>query len=75
MPTAALLSGSAKGRARRPKLVVLVSHEVARRGWTDVRAGEVCKLPGIGPVAPEVAREIAQDAFVSGVLYDGTDLL
>jgi hypothetical protein len=49
---AALLSGTGKGRARRPELVVLVSHEVAKRGWSDVRQGEVCKIPGVGPVAP-----------------------
>jgi 5-methylcytosine-specific restriction endonuclease McrA len=71
---AALLSGSGKGRARRPELVVLVSHEVARRGWTDVRKGEVCKIPGVGPVAPKVAKEIAKDAFLNGLFYDGTDL-
>jgi HNH endonuclease len=71
---AVLLSGAGKGRARRPELVVLVSHEVAKRGWTDVREGELCKIPGVGPVAPEVAREIARDAFLSGVFFDGKDL-
>ncbi|HEY7873979.1 MAG TPA: HNH endonuclease signature motif containing protein [Actinomycetota bacterium] len=71
---ATLLSGAGKGRAKRPELVVLVSLEVAQRGWQDVRRGEVCKIPGVGPVAPNVAREIGGDAFVSGVLYDGTDL-
>src|SRR5918998_917285 len=71
---AALLSGNGKGRAKRPELVVLVSYEVAKRGWRDVREGEVCKIPGVGPVAPSVAREIAGDAFLSGVFYDGTDL-
>jgi hypothetical protein len=71
---AALLSGSGKGRAKRPELVVLVSHEVAKRGWTDVRPGEVCKIPGVGPVPPKVAKEIADDAFLSGVFYDGKDL-
>ncbi len=70
----ALLSGSGKGPARRPELVVVVSHEVAKRGWTDVKKGEVCKIPGVGPVAPQVAREIAQDAFLSGVVCDGKDL-
>jgi hypothetical protein len=64
---AVLLSGSGKGRARRLELVVLVSHEVVKRGWTDVRDGEVCKILGVGPVSPEVAKEIAQDAFLSGV--------
>ncbi|HEY7874867.1 MAG TPA: HNH endonuclease [Actinomycetota bacterium] len=71
---AALLAGSGKARARRPELVVVVSHEVAKRGWSDVRDGEVCKIPGIGPVSPEVAAEIAEDAFLTGVIYDGKDL-
>lgn len=71
---AKLLSGSGKGRATRPELVVLVSHEVAKRGWRDVQAGEVCKIPGLGPVAPEVAKDIAQDAFLTGLFYDGKDL-
>ncbi|MGH2735108.1 MAG: HNH endonuclease [Actinomycetota bacterium] len=71
---ATLLSGSGKGRTRRPEMVVLVSHEVAKRGWTEVREGEVCKIPGVGPVSPEVAKEIADDAFLSGVFYDGKDL-
>jgi hypothetical protein len=53
---------------------VLLSHEIAKRGCKDVGQGEVCKIPGVGPVAPEVAKEIAHDAFVTGVLYDGTDL-
>jgi hypothetical protein len=71
---ARLFSGPSRGRARRPELVVLVSHGVAKRGWRDVREGEVCKMPGIGPVSPPVAREIARDAFLSGVFYDGVDL-
>ena len=72
---AKMLSGSSvKGPSKRPELVVLASHEVAKRGWKDVREGEICTIPGVGPVSPEVAREIAQDAFLSGVLYDGKDL-
>ena len=71
---AAMLAGTGTGRTTRPELVVLVSHGVAARGWTDVRDGEVCKIPGVGPVAPQVAKEIAQDAFLSGVFYDGKDL-
>jgi hypothetical protein len=67
-------AGSIKGRAKRAELVVLVSHEVAKRGWKDVGADEVCKIPGVGPIAPEIAREIAQDAFINGVIYDGKDL-
>lgn len=71
---ASMMSGGGKGRAKRPELVVLVSHEVATRGWKDVRDGEICKVPGVGPVSPLVAKDIAQDAFLSGVFYDGKDL-
>jgi hypothetical protein len=53
---------------------VVVSHAVAKRGWTDVKKGELCKIPGVGPVAPEVAKAIAEDAFLNGVFYDGVDL-
>jgi hypothetical protein len=71
---AGMLCGKGKERTTRPELVVLVSHEVATRGWTDVRDGEMCKIPGVGPVAPVVAKEIAEDAFLNGVFYDGVDL-
>lgn len=71
---AAMLAGKGKGPAKRPELVLMVSHEVATRGWSDVRDGEMCKIPGVGPVSPQVAKEIAQDAFLTGVFYDGTDL-
>jgi hypothetical protein len=70
----ALSGGPIKGPARRPELVVLVSYEVAKRGWKDVRQGEVCKIPGVGPVAPSVAKEIADKAFLNAVVFDGKDL-
>ncbi|CAN5725757.1 hypothetical protein BH20ACT23_BH20ACT23_28560 [soil metagenome] len=69
-----LLSGAGTARSRRPELVVLVNHEVAGRGWKDVREGELCKIPGVGPVSPQIAQEIAQDAFLTGLFYDGVDL-
>jgi HNH endonuclease len=71
---AVLLSGSCKGSARRPELVVLVNHEIIKRGWKDVREGEHCKIPGVGPVSPGTARAIAEDAFLNGVFWDGKDL-
>jgi 5-methylcytosine-specific restriction endonuclease McrA len=70
----ALSGGAVKGPSRRPELVVLVSHEVAKRGWKDVKESEVCKIPGVGPVSPQVARKIADDAFLNAVVYDGKDL-
>ena len=68
------MSGAGKGRATRPELVVLVSHEVIKRGWKNVSQGVVCKIPGVGPISPQVAKDIAQDAFLNGVIYDGKDL-
>ena len=71
---AGLFSTGTTVPARKPELVVLVSHEITQRGWKDVREGEVCKIPGVGPISPQTAREIASDAFLSGLFYDGTDL-
>ncbi len=70
----ALLAGAGKGRAKRPELTVLVSHSVIKRGWKDVKPGEFCKIPGLGPVSPQVAKDIAGDAVLNAVFYDGTDL-
>jgi hypothetical protein len=70
-----VFSGSSvKPHSSRPELVILVSHEVAKRGWTDVRDGELCKIPGVGPVDPKIVKEIAMDAFLNGVFFDGEDL-
>ena len=51
-----------------------VSHEVATRGWRTVESGEICHIPGVGPIDPELARDLAQDAFITGVVCDGKDL-
>ena len=41
---AKVFSGSSvMPHSSRPELVVLVSHEVVKRGWEDVREGEFCK--------------------------------
>ena len=69
-----LAGGGTRAKPTRPELVVLVSHEVAKRGWSDVRDGELCKIPGVGPVSPSFAREIADDALLTALFYDGKDL-
>ncbi len=71
---AGLVAGGTEIKARKPELVVLVSYEIATRGWNEVQEGEVCKIPGVGPISPERAKETASDAFLSGLFYDGTDL-
>ena len=69
----AILSDDGGGSGR-TDMVVLVSYEVAERGWSHVADDEICKIPGVGPIDPEVARRIGCDAFLSGVFFDGTDL-
>ena len=34
----------------------------------------MCKIPGVGPISAQTAKEIASDAFLTGLFYDGTDL-
>jgi hypothetical protein len=40
---------SGKGRAKRPELVVLVSHGVAKRGWKDVARARCARSPASVP--------------------------
>ena len=56
------------------EMVILVSHQITQRGWEDTKPGEHCKIPGVGPIAPQTARRIAQDAFLTALFYDGQDL-
>ncbi|HEX9645015.1 MAG TPA: hypothetical protein VGC11_13570, partial [Acidimicrobiia bacterium] len=57
---------------------VVVSHQVTQRGWTTVGPGELCHIPGIGPIDPKIARDITsgrgRDAYLTGVICDGKDL-
>ncbi|MBU1493638.1 MAG: HNH endonuclease [Actinobacteria bacterium] len=69
----AIATGS-DGPRGRTEMVVLVSHEITQRGWRDVRDGEHCKIPGIGPIDPRVAHSIAGDAFLNALFFDGEDL-
>jgi hypothetical protein len=75
---ATLYGQPASGKGSKAEVVVVVSHEVTQRGWTSVEPGELCHIPGIGPIDPQIARDIAggrgHDAFITGVISDGTDL-
>jgi hypothetical protein len=67
-------TGSKQAGAGPAELVVLVSHEITQRGWQNTQPGEKCHIPGVGPIPPQTAKHIAQDAFLTGVFYDGVDL-
>ncbi|MCZ7526739.1 MAG: HNH endonuclease [Acidimicrobiia bacterium] len=59
-------------RAPRVDIVVHVSYEALRRG--SVEPGETCTVQGVGPIPLERARELADGAFLKGVLVDGTEV-
>ncbi len=68
-------TGAPGGRRRRdPKAVVhlRVDLEALRNG--RVGAGQLCEIPGVGPIPVERARELMGDALVKVVITDGVDV-
>lgn len=65
--------GGAPGRPRAPRLVVRVDAGALRRG--TLGPGEVCEIPGVGPVPVRLARELLGDAVFNAVVTDGIDVL
>jgi hypothetical protein len=63
---AALLSGGSSTPSRKPELVVLVSHEVATRGWKDVKGGELARFPGSARWGLKRPRGSPQMPFLPG---------
>ena len=51
---------------------VRVDHAALVRGHVD--AGELCEIPGIGPIPVEVARRLAADAYLHVLVTDGVDV-
>lgn len=68
-----MLTGNGKGRTTRPELVVLIDYETIADGW-ELTPASISKIPGVGPVDPRDAREIARDAVINVVIKDGKDL-
>jgi 5-methylcytosine-specific restriction endonuclease McrA len=51
---------------------VRVDHAALLRGHTE--HGEVCEIPGIGPIPVSVARQLAGDSVLSVLVTDGVDV-
>ena len=51
---------------------VRVDHGALMRG--HVEAGEICEIPGIGPIPVDVARRLAADSILSVLVTDGVDV-
>ncbi len=54
------------------ELVLVCDLFAWRRGHTH--PGEACHIVGGGPIPPEVAQQLAQDAFIKVVLHDGVNI-
>jgi hypothetical protein len=69
-----LVTGSKEpGRSKTSySAIVRVDLAALRRGELD--EGEVCEIPGVGPVPVSVARRLLGDAFLKLVVTDGIDV-
>jgi hypothetical protein len=51
---------------------VRVDHAALVRGHLE--SGEICEIPGIGPIPVEVARQLSVDSILSVLVVDGKDV-
>ncbi len=63
---------SSRGGVPRTTVHVRVDHAALVRG--HVEGGELCEIPGIGPVPVEVARRLAVDCVLNVLVTDGVDV-
>jgi hypothetical protein len=63
-------AGSSSGPAT--MVHVRVDHEALLRGHLE--PGEICEIPGIGPIPVDVARRLAADSILSVLVTDGVDV-
>lgn len=60
------------GRRTSHSVILRVDLAALRRG--ELEGGEVCEIPGVGPVPLAVARTVLGDAFMKLVITDGVDV-
>lgn len=64
--------GPEGGRSRRPEMVLHVNLEALRRGQRE--DGEICEVPGVGPVSLEVAEGLIGESLLNLVISDGVSV-
>jgi hypothetical protein len=70
---AAMLGGApVKGNATTADVIVVIDLNAYRRGTT--LEGEVCHIVGGGPIPVEIARRMAENAFLKAVIHDGVNI-
>jgi hypothetical protein len=68
----ATFAGPEAGRPRRTDMIWHVQLEALRRG--AVHDGEVCEIPGVGPVSVATARHVLGEAMLRLVISDGVSV-
>jgi hypothetical protein len=53
-------------------IVVRVDKKAFDRGRSE--PGDLCEIPGVGPIPVSVARKLSQDAILKALIVDGTDV-
>jgi hypothetical protein len=67
-----VLDGGTAPKSGRAELVLVCDIGAFQRGHTH--SGETCHVIGAGPVPVSVARDLATEAFIKAVLYDGVNI-
>jgi P2-related tail formation protein len=67
-------TGTKKHGTRAPFPVARVRVDITRLLGLDPRPGDVCEIPGLGPVPASVAREVLSHGLLELVLHDGIDV-
>ncbi len=65
-------SGSCRATTARATVVIRVDAKALRRGY--VKAGEMCCIPGVGPVPVAAVRRQLSDGFIKILVLDGKDV-
>ena len=65
-------AGAEGGRRRSTDIVLHVSLEALRRGRLE--EGEICEIPGVGPVSLRAAQHFAGGSTLRSVITDGVDV-
>ncbi len=68
----ATFNGQVGGRVRNAMVVYHVSLEALRRG--HAQGGELCEVPGVGPVPLAVVENVVGDSMAKLVVSDGVDV-
>jgi hypothetical protein len=67
-----VVTGSGSGTKGSPFAIVRVDLAALRRG--ELADGEICEIPGVGPVPLSVARELLGEALLKIVITNGVDV-